>query len=163
MGHASDEYEDALLQYVFSLEALFLGGENVAIADKIATRCAWVVAVDDNERRQTFQAVKELYERRSAIVHGDSVNNAKRARSAAPDLESIRDLVRRALLSILAIRETLSSDDECRRLLSRVAIDRAIQDQISKIIEAAREMITPLPKWMEHRWGPQFQARRGEQ
>jgi Apea-like HEPN len=161
VAHADDEYEDALLQYVFALEAL-LGGENAAIADKIATRCAWVVGIDDDERRRTFKAVKELYDLRSAVVHGDSVANAKRkrARASAPDLEAVRDLVRRALLGVLATRQTVQSNDEVQQLLSSASVDRGAQERIGSTVETAREMIEPLPNWTAQKWGPQFRPRR---
>ena len=38
---SSDDYEDALLQYVFALEAIFLMGDRTAISDKLATRAVW--------------------------------------------------------------------------------------------------------------------------
>ena len=94
-----DHYEDALLQYVFALETLLLTGDRTAIADKLATRAAWLVGTDDTVRGETFRAVKELYEVRSSVVHA-----TKKPKKEQPGLDGVRDLLRRILVGLMAVR-----------------------------------------------------------
>ena len=84
-----DDHEDALLQYVFALEAIFLMGDSTAIADKLATRAAWLIGTDDRVRNETFTAVKHLYHVRSSMVHGTT---SKDGAVRPHELDRVRDL-----------------------------------------------------------------------
>jgi len=93
-----DEYEEALLQYVYALETLLLLGDREAIADKLALRAAYLVGLDNEELRSaTFSKVKHVYGRRSEVVHGSGRSTSGGSKSKELELEEVRELTRRVL------------------------------------------------------------------
>jgi hypothetical protein len=148
-----DDYEDALLQYVFALEALLSGGDHEAIADKIATRAAWLVGTSDTVRNDTFKTIKKLYAARSSIVHG---NEKVRRKTHSRELEEIRDLMRRVLLGLMALRRSTTSDAECLGLLNTAAFDRGSQSQIAAATESVWTLVDPVIPWPGESWGPKY-------
>ena len=149
-----DDYEDALLQYVFALEAIFLMGDNTAIADKLATRAAWLVGTDDRVRKETFKAVKDLYHARSSMVHGTT---SKSGTVRPRELDGIRDLLRRSLVGLMAVRSAAGSEDECIRLLKTAAFDRGSQSHIAAATEPVWRLIDSGPEWRQNGWGPKYE------
>ena len=148
-----DEYEDALLQHVFALEALLSEGDRDAIADKIATRAAWLIGTSDRVRNEVFKTVKKLYGARSSIVHGGERNAQKKH---SRQLEETRDLMRRILVGLMALRASLDSNDEYLRLLRSAAFDRGSQSHILAATEAAWSLIDPGIEWPGEAWGPKY-------
>ena len=149
-----DDYEDALLQYVFALEAIFLMGDTTAISDKLATRAAWLIGTDDRVRNETFTAVKDLYHARSSVVHG-TTSKSRAVRSY--ELDGVRDLLRRSLVGLLAVRSAAESEDECIRLLKTAAFDRGSQSHIAGATEPVWRLIDSCPEWRRNGWGPKYE------
>ena len=133
-----DNYEDALLQYVFALEAIFLMGDKTAIADKLATRAAWLIGTNDRVRNETFTAVKNLYRTRSSMVH---VTTSNPGSVRSHDLDGVRDLLRRSLVGLMAVRSAAGSEEACIRLLKTVAFDRGSQSCITRATEPVWRLI----------------------
>jgi hypothetical protein len=150
-----DDYEDALLQYVFSLEVLLAARDREAIGDKLATRAAWLVGTSDTVRRDVHKAVKKLYGERSSIVHGSGGGN-KKAESRL--LEEVRELMRRVLLAMMALRRAAGSDDECFRLLKTAAFDTASQGAILSATQGMWSLIDPGIPWPGPCWGPVYDS-----
>lgn len=151
---STDDSEDALLQYVFALEGLLTMPSEHAIADKIATRASWLVGTNDRVRNETFEAVKRLYEARSGLVHGGRKQDKDGPLGA---LDSVRDLVRRALLGLMALRHATGSEHECDRVLRTAPFDRGSQSLIATATEHALRLIHPTPEWLSGRWGPRYE------
>ena len=149
-----DDYEDALLQYVFALEAIFLMGDTTAISDKLATRAAWLIGTDDRVRNETFTAVKDLYHARSSVVHG-TTSKSRAVRSY--ELDGVRDLLRRSLVGLLAVRSAAESEDECIRLLKTAAFDCGSQSHIAGATEPVWRLIDSCPEWRRNGWGPKYE------
>ena len=148
-----DDHEDALLQYVFALEALLSGDDSSAIADKLATRAAWLIGTSDTIRASVYKAVKNLYGRRSSIAHGSSGNS----KSTPPRfLDEVRDLIRRILVGLMALRCSSTSSAECLELLRTVAFDRRSQDAIVNATKPVWCLIDPGIPWPGPTWGPKY-------
>ena len=149
-----DDYEDALLQYVFALEAVFLMGDKTAIADKLATRAAWLIGTDDRVRNETFTAVKNLYRTRSSMVH---VTTSKSGPVRPHDLDGVRDLLRRSLVGLMAVRSAAGSEEACIQLLKTVAFDRGSQSCITRATEPVWRLIDSGLEWRQNSWGPKYE------
>jgi hypothetical protein len=89
-----DVFEDALLHYVFALEALLSGEETSAISEKLAVICSLLVSRDDREADFVRKFVKEAYHSRSLLVHGRNLKKLV-------DLSKLRRLCQRALVLTL--------------------------------------------------------------
>ena len=151
---SADDYEDALLQYVFALEALFLMDDSTAIADKLATRVAWVIGTNDRVRNETFTAVKDLYRTRSSMVHGTASQSGD---NRLHKLDRVRDLLRRSLVGLMAIRNAAGSERDCIRLLRTAAFDRGSQSHIARATEPVWRLIDSGPEWHRNGWGPKYE------
>ena len=95
-----DMLEDALLRYVFALEALCIGDDKEAITEKVALSAALLVGREDGERAQVRSFIKkEAYKRRSELAHGKAVA----ADDLSKPLPTLRAICQRALLVVLSI------------------------------------------------------------
>ncbi len=148
-----DDHEDALLQYVFALEALLSGDDSSAIADKLATRAAWLIGTSDTIRASVYKAVKNLYVRRSSIAHGSSGDSKS---TPSRFLDEVRDLIRRILVGLMALRCSSTSSAECLELLRTVAFDRRSQDVIVNATKPVWCLIDPGIPWPGPTWGPKY-------
>lgn len=151
---SADDHEDALLQYTFALEALLAAGEREAIGDKLATRAAWLVGTTDQVRSDTYRAVKKLYSDRSSIVHGANREGKKRSSRL---LDEVRDLSRRVLLALLALRQTTASDNECFDILKAAAFDTSCQSAIMRATESVWPIIDAGIPYPGPSWGPTYE------
>ena len=150
---SGDDYEDALLHYVFALEALLSGGDRNAIGDKLATRAAWLVGPSDTVRDSVYKTVKTLYGRRSAIVHGSSGDS--RSTRSLP-LDEVRDLIRRILVGLMALRCSSTSPEECLRLLQTAAFDQRSQAAIANATQPVWCLIDTGISRPGPTWGPKY-------
>ena len=149
---SGDDHEDALLQYVFALEALLSGSEQGAIADKLGTRAAWLIGTSDTVRDSVYKTVKKLYRRRSAIVHGSSGDSG----NTRSRLLEVRDLIRRVLVGLMALRRSSTSEEECQRLLQTAAFDQRSQAAIANATEPVWRLIDTGISWPGPTSGPKY-------
>jgi hypothetical protein len=95
-----DMLEDALLRYVFALEAICIGDGKDAIAEKVALSVALLVGREDDEKADVRSFIKkEAHKRRSDLAHGKGV----RADLLSKPLPKLRAICQRALLVVLSI------------------------------------------------------------
>ena len=68
--------DDRIVDYAIGLEALLLKGdkEQGELSYRFRLRGAMVLAETGEDRHKAFQDLKDFYDARSAIVHGDSVS-----------------------------------------------------------------------------------------
>lgn len=103
---------DALVDAVIALESLF--GEDAELTFRISAAVAWLLIPGDRGRRVAlWKEVKELYGRRSRIVHGrpsDPGDQERQRRATSLALECVRVLYRDH-------PELLSADDRATRLI----------------------------------------------
>jgi hypothetical protein len=148
-----DDYEDALLQHVFALEALLSEGTPAGIGDRIATRAAWLVGTSDHIRHDVFKTVKKLYDARSSIVHGRDRDREERH---PRELDETRDLMRRILIGLMALRASVNSDEECLAVLRTAAFSRSSQSHILAATERVWTLLDPGIEWPGASWGPRY-------
>lgn len=94
-----EDPEDALIDAVISLESLFSGKSSGDLAFRIGGSVAWLLHPEDaTERDRVFAQIKNVYSRRSDVVHG-RVAKVERTRKAHDDairlvIEALRCLFR---------------------------------------------------------------------
>ena len=65
---------DSFLDLMITLENLFLKGTNQELSYKISMRMAYVLGKDKDDRKKIFDFIKDAYNLRSKIVHGEESN-----------------------------------------------------------------------------------------
>ena len=65
--------EDKIIDFLISYEALFFKNEKQELREKISRRVGILLENDFLKRQILAKEVKEIYDKRSSIVHGDSV------------------------------------------------------------------------------------------
>jgi hypothetical protein len=63
--------EDKLIDYMIGLESLFLPGDHIELSFKLAMRIAFILYTDPNQRKTEYDFIRQMYEIRSDIVHGE--------------------------------------------------------------------------------------------
>ncbi len=80
--------EDLLLDAVIVLETIF-GERGDSISYKVAVRCAAFLSTSFEERRQCFSKVREIYNLRSRIVHGQAIGGDRQGKISAVAEEAL--------------------------------------------------------------------------
>jgi hypothetical protein len=93
------EQDSQLLDSVTALEAVL--GTGTEITFKLAFRVAALLADNDNKRAELLRLVKDFYDTRSKLVHGEELREKHRLLLAKVD--DLRCLVRRLLRSFVAL------------------------------------------------------------
>ena len=81
----------------------------------------------------------------------------EKTKKKPPGLDGVRDLLRRTLVGLMAVRRATGSDEECSRLLQSVAFDRSSQSQIADATEPVWSLIDPGAEWRGRVWGPTYE------
>ena len=76
-GRGRFRLEDRVLDIAVALEVMF-GLDGGELTHKLATRCAWLVGKDANERVQAYDGIRGFYEVRSAVIHGNRRKKKRR-------------------------------------------------------------------------------------
>jgi Apea-like HEPN len=113
------------------MEALFLREEE-GLSFRLALRAANLLGADAAERRAIYKQVKELYDVRSKVVHGDVLK--EKHTLALQNVGTLREMVRCRLLSDLGLLsgpglgkdyyvqlDAVNLDEEARRVLQTAA------------------------------------------
>ena len=113
-GIQSDSVEEAFIDFITTLEILFLRNMSGEIRYKLANRVACLIGDEENSH-EICNDVKELYKLRSKTLHSGRVDYEKLRQK----LHQLESLVRKSLLSVLALKDRLSHKnlpsklDEC--------------------------------------------------
>ncbi len=68
-----DRAEDKLVDYMIAFEALyFKSGETGELQYRLATRVSRLLKQSFEDRKQVYKKMKDFYDKRSAVVHGES-------------------------------------------------------------------------------------------
>ncbi len=120
-----DVFEDALLHYVFALEALLAGDAKAALAEKLSVTCALLVGRDDREADFLRRFVKQAYDSRSLLVHGKSLKKTL-------DLVKLRRLCQRALVLVICYFAT-NGTLELDKFTQDLPISRALRTKVKEL------------------------------
>jgi hypothetical protein len=129
-----DVWEDALLHYVFALEAL-LTGKAEAIAEKVAISAALLIGRQDSETAAVRQFIKKAYDARSKLVHGSELKQD----GDIVDIVKMRCICQRVLIVVLSLYAESPSLD-LADLLRELPVSNSRQLQIKGV----RDHILPL-------------------
>lgn len=127
-----EDQPQVLMLYVSALEHL-LSARNEDSGDlrrRTAQRAAVLLGRDDAERVQINEVVSEAYGVRNKIAHGDEPNPEKLAYS----VEHIRELIRWALLSVIALGPEISISSICDlALLNHASLQSNLTRPLSQL------------------------------
>lgn len=123
-AYEQDEREDVLLQYMFSLEGLLVPDGGDSIAYKISTRGAVVVGGNDAEREEIRSFLKQVYDARSKLAHGDEPKKPW-------DLPRLREVYRMTCLVILKLSESRTLR-ELEGDIPRLAVSEALREEVQR-------------------------------
>lgn len=69
-AYSNEDWYDRLVDYVTSMESLVLPDQTTELRQQFAQRIAWLLGKHESDRLKIFRSAKEIYERRSKVVHG---------------------------------------------------------------------------------------------
>ncbi len=94
----SRAFEDQIIDLRIALEALFGVDGGREIAFRVATRSAWYLGNEPEDRRQIYTSIEAAYREASKFIHADAVRNEQKSRSI---FERAQYLCREAILKWL--------------------------------------------------------------
>ena len=107
---------------VTALEALITKkDEKEGLTYRLGMRAAHLLGRDADERNNIFRQVKQFYDLRSRIVHGDEIDDKLTKR--LDELETMRELLRRTLLSVMALVSNGKKRSDIADLIDESAFD----------------------------------------
>jgi len=95
LAYDREQSEDRMIDYIISLEALFLRGEFSEMTHKLSLRVAKLLEATLDDRQRVYKEVKKLYGERSAIVHGGSTGPSHE------NLQRLEEIVRDSIKQLL--------------------------------------------------------------
>jgi hypothetical protein len=66
-----EKLEDKLIKLTIAMENILLPKEKLELSNKFATRAAFILSDEYEERKEIYKFFKKMYSERSKIVHGD--------------------------------------------------------------------------------------------
>ena len=102
--------DSGFLDYAIALEAALLGGATTELAFRFSLNGA-IYLRDERDATETFEKLKNVYDVRSKLVHGDRINPDKRIAAERDAAELARRVAKRAI-------ETEWPDDKVLRELA---------------------------------------------
>jgi hypothetical protein len=129
---------------ITALEALLTKKEETeGLTYRLALRIANLLGSDATSRKSIFRQVKDFYNLRSKIVHGVILDSKLRGR--LNELDSLREMVRRVLLSTMALYSGGTQAAELPDVLDEIALDDESRKRIfataSKFLHISTEMV----------------------
>jgi hypothetical protein len=122
------EYLDAVGS-ITALEALLTKKEeNEGLTYRLSLRTANLLGHDADSRKDIFRKIKNFYNLRSKIVHGVELDDKLRER--LNELDSMREMVRRVLLSVMALYSAGTRPVDLPDLLDELAFDDENRKQV---------------------------------
>lgn len=131
-----DAYEDALLHYAFTLEALLSGNNREGIGRRLQTLSALLASRNDNETLAIRSMVKDAYSARSALVHGREIKKKV-------DPIKLRRLCQR-ILAIAIYFFSTERDPNLASLVKDLPDSYALQAKVKDIREATFSLLAEV-------------------
>ncbi|MGH6689823.1 MAG: hypothetical protein ACREF4_03970 [Gammaproteobacteria bacterium] len=150
----SREADIAFLLLMMALEVLFNDGSS-DISRKIAQRCALLNGRDSARRKQLFDMLLRLYDRRSRLVHGNLLEKRRVFAIRKEDLFHATDVVRLSLLRFIAFRRA-KTKTELMTSLDHAMFDSSVSEQLeTEVEEHWRELGADLQSAIDVGAGPE--------
>ena len=100
--------EDQFIDLRVALEALYLKGIDQELRFRLATRGAWHLGTDADERQEYYKTFRDAYDTASAAVHAGEIDNNQDKKVLLADAQ---DLCRRSILRMLDEQEEPNWND----------------------------------------------------
>jgi hypothetical protein len=127
-------YLDAV-NVMTALESLVTKQDEVeGLTYRLALRTANLLGRDVGERRNIFRGVKDFYYLRSRIVHGAELN--ERMIRRFDELQTMHELLRRALLSVMGLISSGTPIGEIPNLIDELAFDDRRRRDVQQVASA---------------------------
>lgn len=124
----------AVLNALTALEALLTNDSHTELSYRLSLRVANLLESDDHLRLDRFKEMKEFYELRSKIIHGSASKLSQTLRNRAQNVRSLREIVRRTLLSVMALSiHNNFPHVRLDELLDQIVFDDAKRTQVQKL------------------------------
>jgi hypothetical protein len=126
---ADDGDRSDLTRAVAALEALLTKrDETEGLTYRLSMRIANLLGNDADARKKKFEEVKRFYNLRSRVVHGSLLK--QKELSQLGELYSLRETLRRVLLSVIALFSEGVHPDDLPGLLDELALDDEKRTQV---------------------------------
>ena len=105
LNHTQVKPVDRLIDLAIALEALFSPSDQGELRFRISQCISQMVGMNPDERKEIYKAIREMYDRRSALVHG-SYNVAEYAQGrfvSHTECDVWSSIIRRAVARFLAL------------------------------------------------------------
>jgi hypothetical protein len=123
----------AVLNALTALEALVTNEGNAELSYRLSLRVANLLESDDASRLHRFKEMKEFYDLRSKIIHGSASKLSPKLQNRIENVESLREILRRTILSVMAITASGSASDiRLDELLDQIVFDEAKRKEVQK-------------------------------
>ncbi len=134
-SYEAKDLEYQLIDLFISLESLLLQ-ELDELRFRLAVRSANLLGGDDTDRKRIYQDIKDFYDVRCKLVHGNILSRKYKERLG--DIGKLRELVRRALLSSMSLAIEVGFGPEFYKLFDEMSLDEAtrkeVQQKASKLL-----------------------------
>jgi hypothetical protein len=135
-GSNDDERFD-LIGAITALEALLTKKEEIeGLTYRLSMRTANLLGHDVGSRKEMFRHLKKFYNLRSKMVHGAQLD--AKLSSQLTEVDSLRETLRKVLLSVIALFSEGERPDELPDLLDDLAFDdekrKQVQGKASKFL-----------------------------
>ncbi|HVO64529.1 MAG TPA: hypothetical protein VMT53_26650 [Terriglobales bacterium] len=115
------------VELMISLEALLVPEEE-GIAFRLAQRVANLLGGDATTRKELFRQMRDFYGLRSKTVHGAMLR--KRDATALQQVDSLREITRRVLLSVMALAADIGLEQDLYTALNDACFDDELRQSI---------------------------------
>jgi hypothetical protein len=125
-----------VLNGLTALEGVLLSGKDGELSYRLSVRVASLLGNDASDRKQIFKTVKEFYDLRSKIIHGSPLK--PKHMSQFENVQSLREIVRRIILSIMALLSSGNDEADLDGIKDEIVFDddkrRKVQETASKFL-----------------------------
>jgi Apea-like HEPN len=123
----------AVLNALTALEALLTNESNAELSYRLSLRVANLLESDDASRLNRFKEMKEFYDLRSKIIHGSASKLSPKLQNRIENVESLREILRRTILSVMAITANSgTSDIRLDEILDQIVFDEVKRTEIQR-------------------------------
>lgn len=114
-----------------ALEALLLNGGTTELTYRLSVRVAYLLGTDATSRKKIFADMKGFYDLRSTVVHGSELKPKHLTR--LEQLHDLREIVRRTLLTVMALISEGISRSSLEELFDEILFDEGRRLEVQKI------------------------------
>jgi hypothetical protein len=125
-----DSIDNEVLYCLTALEGLLTSESNSELSYRLSLRVASLLGPDDESRKRMFKDMKDFYDVRSKIVHGSGFNLKLKHQVLLKQISTLREYLRRILLSIMALLKDGTSAGRLEQLFDEIVLDETLRKRV---------------------------------